>query len=133
MTSITASASFTAWNEEPGFGPDAPLPRLAHATIAYAYAGEVTAAGSCQYVFSYAASGRGVGVGFERVVGTLGAEPGEVVLRHDVTFSPDGVVVELAIVPDSGTGAFQRTTGSGGYTVSEGHSNWEWTLDVERA
>ena len=133
MTLITASASFGSWEEEPGFGPDAPLPRLSHASVAFSYAGEVTGSGACQYVLSYGADGTGTGVGFEALTARIGEEPGEVVLRHEVEFTAEGVTCRFEIVPGSGTGAFVGTTGSGSYVVGHGASGWDWALELERS
>lgn len=133
MTSITASATFGSWEEVPGFGPDAPLPRLAHATVAFSYEGEFTGSGAAQLLLSYGPEGSGEGVGYERLTGTIGDEPGEVVLRHTSAFGADGVTQRYHIVEGSGTGAFAGTTGSGTYAVGEGGSTWAWSLDLHRS
>lgn len=131
MTTITASATFGSWVEEPDFGSEAPLPRIAHATVAFSYRGDLHAEGACQYVLAYGADGTGTGVGFEQVTGRIGEEDGEVVLRHDATFDASGVTCRYDVVAGSGTGAFADATGSGSYQAGLGaETGWEWVLDL---
>lgn len=130
MTTIaSATATFTSWDEDPSWEGDAPLPRLAQATVAFTYSGQTDAEGDCRYVLSYAADGSGHGVGFERLSGSVDGRPGEVVLRHDVTFAPDGVAADVSIVDDSGTGVFEGRSGRGHYDVAHGAAGgWNWSL-----
>ncbi len=130
MTTIaSASATFSSWDEDPPWDKEPPLPRLAQATVAFRYLGSTEAEGDCRYVLSYAADGSGNGVGLERLSGTVDGQPGEVVLRHDVTFAPEGVSVDVAIVAGSGTGAFDGRTGRGHYQAAHGSTGWEWSLE----
>jgi len=127
-TPLTATATLTSWDETPGFGPDAPLPRLAHAEVGFGYEGQLTATSVCHYVLSYGADGAGEGVGYETVTGRRGDEEGTFVLRHTTEFGPDGVTGEATVVDGSGTGAFAGLTGSSRYQIGEGTQSWEWAL-----
>ena len=115
MSTITATASFSSWDEEPAFGPDAPLPRLSQASVAFRYVGAFEGTGECRYVLSYSADGNGIGAGFERITGSVAGIEGEVVLRHEVTFEADGVTDRYEILTGSGTGAFAATSALGGW------------------
>ena len=130
MTSTISSATATvaSWDEDPSWEGDPPLPRLAQAKVTFAYTGQTEAEGDCRYVLSYAADGSGTGVGLERLTGTVDGQAAEVVLRHDVTFAPDGVSVDVSIVAGSGIGAFEGHAGQGHYAVSHGAEGWDWTL-----
>ena len=127
---LTATMTFTSWDEIPGFGPEAPLPRLAHAEVAFAYSGGLEATSACHYVLSYGADGSGEGRGYETVTGRRGAsgEEGTFVLRHESRFGPDGVATDATVVPGSGTGAFTGLAGSGHFAIGHGTSGWPWAL-----
>ncbi len=120
---------FTTWEEDPSWEGDPPLPRLAQATVAFSYTGHTKAEGDCRYVLSYGADGTGTGVGLERLTGTVDGKTAEVVLRHDVTFGADGVVVEVSTVDGTGTGVFEGRTGRGRYTAAHGEEGWDWSLE----
>ncbi len=132
MTTATGTAKFTSWDEDPSFEGDAPLPRLAHATVAFEYQGDLNGTSTCYYVFSYGADGSGTAVGFEEVTGDLGGVGGTLVLRHEASFTAEGVETTWQVAPGASTGGLAGVTGSGGYTVGSGGSDWTWTLDYER-
>src|SRR5688500_5279793 len=102
---MTTTMRFTSWDETPGFGPDAPLPRLATAEVAFAYDGALTATSTCRYVLSYGAGGTGEGRGYETATGRLGDDEGSFVLRHRALFTAEGVTTEAEVVEGSATGA----------------------------
>jgi hypothetical protein len=116
MTTATGNATFTSWDEDPSYDGDAPLPRLASATVAFTYEGDLQGTSTSRSVLAYGADGSGTGVGFEEFHGTLAGVEGTLVLRHEDVFGADGVV---------------GYTGSGGYEVGHGTSNWAWALDYE--
>lgn len=128
MTHLEATCTFTAWDEDPGFGPDAPLPRLAHATVAFAYTGGFEATSEARFAMHYRADGTGTSQGFELVAGTRDGEEGTFVVHHDDVFGPDGVDSTWSVVEGTGTGAFAGLTGSGSAHLGEGTKEWGWAL-----
>ncbi|CAN5494211.1 DUF3224 domain-containing protein [soil metagenome] len=132
MTNSTRTAhatmSFSSWDEDPGWGPDAPLPRLAQALVAFAYEGDLTATSSCRYSLSYGLDGRGTAVGFEAVDGALDGMAGGLVIRHEAAFTPDGVELSFEVVEGSGTGGLEGITGSGTSVADHGSPTSPWSL-----
>lgn len=128
-STATGTARFSDWDEEPGWGPESPLPRLAHARVTFTYDGDLVGTSSSRSVLSYGPDGAGTGLGFETVRGSLGGVDGGFVLQHLDTFGPDGVTTEWTIVAGSGTGGLAGITGTGGYQVGHGTSEWTYALD----
>lgn len=127
-TTATGTARFSDWDEEPGWGPESPLPRLSHAQVTFTYEGDLVGASASQSVLSYGPDGAGTGLGFESFSGTIGGVEGGFVLQHVDRFGPEGVTTEWTIVEGSGTGGLAGITGSGGYEVGHGTSEWTYTL-----
>lgn len=123
---LTSTATFTSWDETPGFDEGAPLPRLATADVAFAYDGELTGSSACHYVLHYGADGTGTAVGFETITGTRDGAEGTLTLRHECRFGSEGVTTDLTVV--SGTGALDGITGTGSFQVAEGVSEWAWRM-----
>lgn len=121
---MTSTATFTSWDETPGFDDGAPLPRLATAEVAFAYDGEVTGTSECRYVLHYGADGTGTAVGFETITGSRDGAEGTLTLRHECRFASDGVTTDLLVV--AGTGAFEGVTGTGTFQVGHGGKEWSW-------
>jgi hypothetical protein len=117
---------FTSWDEDPAYGPDAPLPRLATAVVAFAHEGDLTGTSECRYVLRYAADGTGEGVGYEVVT----TDDGAVTLRHDARFTAEGVEADVTVVDADGTHAGLR--GTGRYAVGHGTESWPLVLDTGR-
>ncbi len=130
-TTAIATMSFSSWDEDPGWGPDAPLPRLAQAVVAFGYDGDLAATGDCRYTLSYGADGQGTALGFETVTGTLGHRAGSFVLRHEAAFTATGVEVTFTVVEGSGTGDLAGIGGSGRCHAEHGSQASSWSLDYE--
>lgn len=128
MTSLTATCTFTSWDEEPGFGEGAPLPRLAHAKVAFAYTGGLVATSEAHFAMHYRADGTGTSHGYEMITGTRDGEEGTFVVHHLDEFGPDGVDSTWTVEPGSGTGAFADLDGSGSTHLGEGTREWEWSV-----
>lgn len=128
MTSLNATVTFTSWDEQPGWGDDAPLPRVASATVAFAYSGGIEATGDARLVLHYTADGSGVGHGFEMVTGTKDGEEGTFVLEHLDRFTAEGVSSTTTVVEGSGTGAFAGLSGASTHQLGEGTKEWEWSV-----
>jgi hypothetical protein len=127
-TPLTATSGFTSWDEEPGFGDDAPLPRLAHARVVFTYAGDLEATSEAHFALWYRADGTGTSQGLEVVTGTRDGEEGTFVVHHVDDFDAEGVRATCTIVEGSGTGAFAGLSGSGSYALGHGTTEWEWTI-----
>ena len=128
MTTITATVSFTSWDEDPAWGPDAPLPRVAHAKVAFAYTEGIEATSDARLVLHYTADGTGTAHGFEMVTGTRDGEAGTFVLEHLDRFTAEGVASTTTVVEGSGTGAFAGLSGSSTHQLGEGTKEWAWSL-----
>ncbi|MDY7099993.1 MAG: DUF3224 domain-containing protein [Actinomycetota bacterium] len=125
-------ATFSSWAEDPPYDGDAPLPRLAHARVAFTWAGDVAGTSTCEYAMRYGAAGDGDSVGYELVTATVDGEATSFVLRHECRFAADAVEVTWSIVEGTATGALEGATGTGGFRAAHGEPNWPWTLDVRR-
>jgi hypothetical protein len=125
---LTATSTFTSWDEEPGFGEDAPTPRLAHATVAFTYSGELEATSEARFSLYYGPDGSGVSQGYEIVTGSRGGEEGTFVVHHVDAFDASGVRATYSVVEGSGTGAFAGLSGSGSYELGHGTKEWDWSI-----
>ncbi len=125
---LTATSTFTSWDEEPGFGADAPTPRVARATVAFTYTGDIEASSEAHFALYYRADGTGTSQGLEMVTGTRDGDAGTFVVHHVDDFDADGVRSRYSVVPDSGTGAFAGLSGSGSYHLAEGTREWAWAI-----
>ncbi len=131
MPTANAKMSFSSWDEDPAWGDDAPLPRLARALVAFGYEGDLAAISTCRYTLSYGPDGRGTALGFEAVEGSLEGRAGGFVLRHEASFTATGVDVSFTIVPGSGTGDLAGISGSGTVTAEHGSQESAWSLSYE--
>jgi hypothetical protein len=129
ITQLTGTATFTSWDEEPGWDSGAPTPRLAHAMVTFVFSGDIEGTSSSQSVMHYADDASGVTVGIERLDGHVDGRPAGLVLRHEGTFDADGVVVRWSVVSGSGTGALAGFAGGGGFTATAHSKEWTWRLD----
>ncbi len=125
---LSATTTFTTWDEEPGWGDDAPLPRVAHARVVFSYTGELEATSEAHFALYYSADGTGTSHGYELVTGTRAGEEGTFVLHHRDDFTAEGVTSTVTVVEGSGTGAFAGLAGSGTHHLGEGTKEWEWWI-----
>jgi hypothetical protein len=131
-TQLTGKASFTSWDEEPGFDSGAPVPRLARATVEFQYEGDLVGTSTCHLAMHYAGEHEGTAVGYERLeVRTGDGLEGTIVLRSACEFDGEGVDTTWTVVPGSGTGALAGVEGSGGYHAPPQSTSWAWRLDRE--
>ena len=129
ITQLTGTATFTSWDEQPGWDSGAPVPRLAHTTVEFVFAGDIEATSTAQSVMHYTDDASGVSVGIERVEGLVAGQPGTLALRHEGTFDTAGVAIRWTVVPGSGTGALAGFAGTGGFTAPAHTKQWTWRLD----
>lgn len=125
---MTATTTFTSWDEDPGFGEDAPTPRVAHAVVAFSYTGALEATSEARFALFYRSDGTGTSEGFELVTGTRHDQEGTFVVHHQDDFDADGVRATYFVVEGSGTGAFEGLAGSGSYQLGHGTKEWEWAI-----
>jgi hypothetical protein len=128
---LRGTATFTSWQEDPSYDGDAPLPRLAHARVAFAWEGDITGSSACEYAMRYGAGGDGDAVGYELITASLDGRAATVVLRHECRFAADAVETTWSIVEGTGTGALEGAGGTGGFRAAHGGSSWPWTLDLD--
>lgn len=105
--------------------------KLARASISNVHSGGIDAAGTLEYLLAYPASpDMDVAfMGYERIVGSIGARSGSFVVRHHGIYSARaGVQGTLEIVPGSGTGACAGITGSGVITAQPGEHGGEYHM-----
>ena len=62
---LTGTATFTSWDEVPGYDSGAPVPRVARATVVFRYEGDIEGTSTCEYAMYYATGTQGSGVGIE--------------------------------------------------------------------
>lgn len=129
ITQLTGTATFTSWDEQPGWDTGAPVPRLAHATVGFVYRGDFEGTSTCRYVLHHTSGRSGVAVGLERVQGTVDGREASFALRHEGTFDDEGVAMRVAIVPGSGTGAMSGAAGGGDFRIPSHATEWTWRLD----
>jgi Protein of unknown function (DUF3224) len=133
-TTFTGTATFTSWDEEPGWDSGAPVPRLAQAVVAFRFAGDLDGTSTSRSVMHYAGEDRGVTVGLERLdVRTAAGDEGSVVLRSEGVFDAEGVTVAWTVVPGTGSGEFAGLGGTGGFTAGPHVKEWAWRLDLAPA
>lgn len=127
---LTGSATFTSWDEEPGYDTGAPVPRVARASVVFRLEGDIVGTSTCHYAMYYASETEGVGLGIELLEATVDGEDGTVALRNEAAFA-GAVDVTWTVVAGSGTGAFKGFEGSGGYRAEANSTTWNWRLDGE--
>jgi hypothetical protein len=71
-------------------------------------------------------------VAIEKVVGTLGGRRGTFVLQHFATMTRGRPLLEIIVVPDSGTGDLARLSGSMNVVIAEGGKHfYEFAYDFD--
>ena len=126
-----STSTFTSWQEDPAYGEDAPLPRLASAQVAFSYAGALNGSSNCIYAMAYAADGSGTSLGYETITGELDGRTGSFVVHHTDQFTTSGVSAQFEVIAGSGTDQLSGISGRGSYQVGHGTSEWTWTFDYE--
>ena len=116
----TATFSLKQW-EETAYDEIDGGPKLARATVLYAFEGELVGEGRLQYLMTYLADGRAVFTGYQRFVGQVGSREGSFVFRHGGRFETGIATDTWAVVPGSGTGGLRGITGQ--VEFSAGHQD----------
>jgi len=90
---------------------------LTTARVVNSYSGDLEGEGIVQHVMFYASETHATYVGYERVVGRLGAREGSFVLHSSGTFQDGVATTRWSVVPESTTGELRGLRGSGGYAA----------------
>jgi hypothetical protein len=105
---------------------------LARMTIDKVFHGDLEATSKGEMLATQAeAKGSGGYVALERVTGTLKGRKGSFVLQHSATMNRGVPSLNIAVVPDSGTGELEGLTGKVNIIIGEGgkHSyDFEYSL-----
>ncbi|HEY0720869.1 MAG TPA: DUF3224 domain-containing protein [Gammaproteobacteria bacterium] len=107
--------------------------KLARASINNVHSDGIEATGTLEYLLAYPGSpdGEVAFIGYERIVGSLGAHRGSFVVRHHGIYSArTGVHGTLDIVPGSGSGDLAGITGSGTLTASAGEHGGMYRMSL---
>ena len=127
----TAAARFTikSWDEKPyGEGPE--LPKLARASVAKTFTGDLEGEGQVEYLMMYRSDGSATFVGLEHITGRIGGKEGSFVLQRTGTFEGGQAKESYSVIPGSGTGALRKLKGEGTSAVGHGMEH-PFTLSYE--
>jgi hypothetical protein len=125
---VASSWAEVAFHELAGAG------KLSRASITIRLSGELEGEGVLDYLLSYPVT-KGAPVtfvGYERIVGRIGALQGSFVLLHDGVFPKNaGVTGRLDVVPSRGTGAFADLHGVGEISAKVGEHGGVYALTLD--
>jgi len=129
----TANARFAiqSWDEKP-YGEGEERPKLARASVAKSYTGDIEGDGQVEYLMMYRTDGSAAFVGLERVVGRVGGKAGTFVLQRTGVFEGGLAKESYSVVPGSATGELQGLVGEGSSAVGHGMEH-PFTLDYVMA
>ena len=117
--STTATFEIKSWKENP-FHELEGAPKLVRASVSKAYHGEIEGEGTLEYLMIYNADGTATYVGYECVVGKIGARSGSFVLEDKGVFEGGVAKSTLTVMPNSGAGELRGLKGEGSYAT--GHA-----------
>src|SRR5215213_9799376 len=106
----TSTFALQRWEEKPYDEADG-APKLARASVLYAFEGELVGEGRLEYLMTYLPDATAVFVGYQRFVGRIGTREGTFIFRHGGRFA-NGVASDTwTVVEESGTGALSGIRG----------------------
>jgi hypothetical protein len=118
-THATGTFEITRWDEKP-YDEIEGQPKLAHASVAGTYKGDVEGTGTIAYLMVYREDESASYVFTQRVVGRLGGRSGGFVLHGSGAYE-DGVARGTwSVVPGSGTGELSGLRGAGSFSAPKG-------------
>lgn len=129
-TNATATGTFEirSWDEKP-YAELEGAPKLTHAHVTAAYAGDIQGEGTFDSVMCYRSDQEATYSGFERVAGSLGGRAGSFVVQSSGTYADATATTAWSVVPGSGTGELAGLRGEGGYAARGGESKVDYRLD----
>ena len=119
ITSISSTFEIKSWKEAP-FNELEGAPKLVRASVSKAYRGEIEGEGALEYLMIYNVDGSATYIGYERVVGKIGARSGSFVLEDKGVFEAGMAKSSLRVMPNSGAGELSGLRGEGSYAT--GHA-----------
>jgi len=127
----TANARFAikSWDEK-ACGEDQAVPRLARATVARTFTGDIEGEGHVEYLMMYREDGTAAFVGLERITGRIGAKSGAFVLERKGVFEGGQARESYSVITGSGTGDLRTLRGEGTSSVGHGTEH-PFTLTYE--
>ncbi|MDA3630340.1 DUF3224 domain-containing protein [Saccharopolyspora oryzae] len=127
----TGSFTVTSWDEDV-VGDE--HPKLARASVAYAFSGGISGETTCAYALVYNADQTGAFNGMQLVRGTVDGREGAFAVREQGHFGTDGKIHStFEVVPGSGTGDLAGLRGTGTYTAVHGEPAVPYAFDYELA
>ena len=127
---MTEKSAFkiVSWDEEPFDEPENG-PKLTRAHVRRSFHGHLSGTGNLMYVMTHLDTGASF-IGFEKVVGSLGARTGSFVLRHAGFYDGEKATSEYEVVPGSGTGELVGLSGTGGFSAGHAEEH-DMTFDYQ--
>ena len=127
----TANGRFAikSWDEKP-YDEGRDLPKLARASVAKSFTGDLEGEGAVEYLMMYRGDGSAAYVGLERVVGRIGGKAGTFVLQRTGVFENGQARESFAVVPGSATGELAGLRGEGRTAVGHGMEH-PFTMEYE--
>jgi hypothetical protein len=129
--SASARFAITSWDEKP-YSEGQGLTKLARASVAKTYTGDIAGEGHVEYLMMYRSDGTATFVGLERVVGRLAGRTGSFVLQRTGIFEGGQAKESYSVIPGSATGELDGLLGEGTSAVGHGMEH-PFTLQYELA
>ncbi len=126
----TGTFETTRWEEE-SLAEVAGGPRLARASVANVFQGDIEGETTLAYLLCYLDDGRCVFHGLEQVTGRVGDRVGSFVLHHAGIFRDGAAEATSSVVPGSGSGDLRGLRGAGGFVARQGVAATPFTLDYD--
>ncbi len=115
-----AKIAVTKWQPAPYEDGEVKLVRI---HVEENFSGDLTGAGTVEFLQALRADGSANFVGYERFHGTLGAKQGTFLLQDHGTLVGDHVSGKWVVVPGSGTGALAGLHGEGAFDAKLGQAS----------
>lgn len=130
--STHARGSFTVKNwDEKAYSEVAKGAKLARASVANSFHGDVEAETTLEYLMVYVDDMHGRFLGLEHLTGRIGERSGTFVLQHGGTFAGTTVEGTWFVIPGSATGELTGLRGEGGFVSQHGEQSTPFTLDYD--
>jgi hypothetical protein len=127
--SANARFAIKSWDEKAySEGPN--QPKLARASVAKTFTGDIEGEGHVEYLMMYRNDGSATFVGLERVVGRMGGKSGTFVLQRIGIFEGGLAKESYSVIPGSATGELLGLIGDGSSAVGHGMEH-PFSLDYE--
>lgn len=122
---LEATFEIGSWDETP-FEDGDDATRLTEALVAKRYDGDIKGTSTTKWLLAYAPDKSALFVGVEHITGTIGGNPGGLVLLHDGSYRDGVASADVRIA--SGTGGLANAAGSGKFRADPAGAI---TLDID--